>query len=50
MTLSQALLALLVTVRLMASLAPAPSRQFYTAAPGGAPQGTQLARRERARV
>ena len=46
--LAQALLALLVTVRLMASLSPAPSRQFYTAAPGGAPQGTQLVpRRER---
>ncbi|KAK9846274.1 hypothetical protein WJX81_000669 [Elliptochloris bilobata] len=37
-----AMLALLVTVRLAASVAPAPSSQFYTAAPGGTAEGTQL--------
>ncbi len=41
--LAQALLALWVTVRLAASVVPAPSRQFATAAPGGAAgPGTQL--------
>ncbi len=41
--LAQALLALWVTIRLAASVVPAPSSQFATAAPGGAAgAGTQL--------